>query len=73
MLAGLDLHTGRVIEEISNTHKSADFISFLRKLDGDYPPHQKIRLLLDHHSRVLIWTLCHNGLYSYSYPRTVPG
>jgi transposase len=50
LLAGLDLHTGRVIEEISNTHKSADFISFLQKLDGDYPPHQKIRLLLDNHS-----------------------
>jgi len=50
LLAGLDLHTGRVIEEISNTHKSADFVGFLRKLDDDYPPHQKIRLLLDNHS-----------------------
>jgi transposase len=50
LLAGLDLHTGRVIEEISNTHMSADFIGFLQKLDGDYPPHQKIRLLLDNHS-----------------------
>ena len=50
LLAGLDLHSGRVIEDVSNTHKSADFISFLRKLDGAYPKHQRIRLLLDNHS-----------------------
>jgi transposase len=50
LLAGLDLHTGRVVEEISNTHKSADFIAFLKKLDGEYPVNQKIRLLLDNHS-----------------------
>lgn len=50
LLAGLDLHSGRVIETISNTHKSSDFIAFLRKLDGVYPTHQKIRLLLDNHS-----------------------
>jgi len=50
LLAGLDLHTGRVIEEISNTHKSADFIGFLKKLDSAYPANQKIRLLLDNHS-----------------------
>ena len=48
--AGLDLHSGRLIETISNTHKSADFIAFLQKLDGAYPEHQKIRLLLDNHS-----------------------
>jgi transposase len=50
LLAGLDLHSGRVIETISNTHKSSDFIVFLTKLDDAYPKHQKIRLLLDNHS-----------------------
>ena len=50
LLAGLDLHTGRVIEQISNTHKSADFVGFLKKLDSQYPANQKIRLLLDNHS-----------------------
>jgi len=50
LLAGLDLHSGRLIETISNTHKSADFIAFLKKLDGVYPARQKIRLLLDNHS-----------------------
>ena len=50
LLAGLDLHSGRLTETISNTHKSADFIAFLKKLDGAYPEQQKIRLLLDNHS-----------------------
>jgi len=50
LLAGLDLHSGRVIETISNTHKSSDFIAFLKKLDDAYPRQQKIRLLLDNHS-----------------------
>jgi transposase len=50
LLAGLDLHSGRLIETVSNTHKSADFITFLEKLDGAYPAQQKIRLVLDNHS-----------------------
>ncbi len=50
LLAGLDLHSGRLTETIGNTHKSADFIAFLKKLDGAYPEQQKIRLLLDNHS-----------------------
>ena len=50
LLAGLDLHTGRIIETVSDTHKSADFIAFLKKLDAAYPNHQKIRLVLDNHS-----------------------
>ena len=50
LLAGLDLHTGRIIETVSDTHKSADFIAFLKKLDGAYPGRQKIRLVLDNHS-----------------------
>ena len=50
LLAGLDLHTGRVIETVRDTHASADFIAFLKKLDEVYPAHQKIRVLLDNHS-----------------------
>src|SRR5262252_10063122 len=34
LLAGLDLHSGRVIETVSDTHNSADFIAFLRILDN---------------------------------------
>ena len=50
LLAGLDLHSGRLTETIGNTHKSADFIAFLKRLDGAYPEQQRIRLLLDNHS-----------------------
>jgi transposase len=50
LLAGLDLHSGRVIETVSETHNSADFIAFLKKLDAAYPDCHKIRLVLDNHS-----------------------
>ena len=50
LLAGLDLHSGRVIETVSDTHNSSDFIAFLRKLDSAYPEHHQIRLVLDNHS-----------------------
>src|SRR5436190_524902 len=50
LLAGLDLHSGRVIETVSDTHKSADFIAFLKKLEDAYPAPQRIRLILDNHS-----------------------
>lgn len=65
LLAGLDLHSGRVIETVSNTHKSADFISFLKKVDAAYPPHQRIRLLLDNHS-------AHASRETRTYLETVP-
>ncbi len=50
MLAGLDLHTGRVTEIVSDHHASVDFIALLGKLDDGYPPQTRIRLLLDNHS-----------------------
>jgi transposase len=50
LLAGLDLHTGRVTEIVRERHASADFIALLGKLDADYPAQTKIRLLLDNHS-----------------------
>jgi transposase len=50
LLAGLDLHTGRVTEIVSDHHASPDFIALLTKLDQGYPPQARIRLLLDNHS-----------------------
>jgi len=50
LLAGLDLHTGRVTEIVSDTHKSLDCIAFLTPLDAVYPPAQTLRLILDNHS-----------------------
>jgi transposase len=65
LLAGLDLHSGRVIETISDTHNSGDFIAFLQKLEGAYPAHQRIRLVLDNHS-------AHISKQTRSYLDTVP-
>ena len=50
LLAGLDLHTGHVTEIVRDRHASADFIALLAKLDENYPPQTRIRLLLDNHS-----------------------
>ena len=50
LLAGLDLHTGRVTEIVSDRHASVDFIALLAKLDAEYPAQARIRLLLDNHS-----------------------
>ena len=50
LLAGVDLHTGRVTEIVRDHHASADFIALLEKLDAAYPARTRIRLLLDNHS-----------------------
>ena len=50
LLAGLDLHTGRVTETVRETHNSGDFIAFLEALHATYPAVIKVRLLLDNHS-----------------------
>lgn len=50
LLAGLDLHTGRVTEIVRDHHASADFIALLEKLDAEYPATARLRILLDNHS-----------------------
>ena len=50
LLAGMDLHSGEIIPLIRNTHKSSDFIDFLKILDAKYDEALKIRIILDNHS-----------------------
>ena len=50
LLAGIDLLTGEAIPLVSTTHKSSDFIEFLKILDDKYPEGDTIRLILDNHS-----------------------
>lgn len=50
LLAGIDLLTGEAIPLVSESHKSSDFISFLKILDKKYPEGDTIRLILDNHS-----------------------
>lgn len=50
LLAGINLHDGRVSAIVSDSHKSSDFITFLKKLDDEYSKDIKLRLILDNHS-----------------------
>lgn len=50
LLAGIDLLTGEAIPLVSASHKSSDFINFLKILDEKYPKGDSIRLILDNHS-----------------------
>ena len=50
LLAGIDLLNGEAIPLVSETHKSSDFIRFLKILDEKYPEEDKIRIILDNHS-----------------------
>lgn len=50
LLAGIDLLTGEAIPLVRDTHKSSDFIDFLKILDKKYPSQDIIRIILDNHS-----------------------
>ena len=66
LLAAIDLLTGEAIPLVSPTHKSADFVRFLKLLDGKYPAGDRIRLILDNHS-------AHTSRETQEYLNTVPG
>jgi transposase len=50
LLAGLNLVTGEIIPLIRDTHKSSDFIDFLKIVDEKYANAEHIRIVLDNHS-----------------------
>jgi hypothetical protein len=50
ILAALDLHTGHVIAQVHDRHRSREFISLLKELDSFYSPDCVIRVILDNHS-----------------------
>lgn len=66
LLAAIDLLTGEAFPLVSPTHKSSDFVRFLRMLDKKYPSGDKIRLILDNHS-------AHTSKETQEYLNTVPG
>lgn len=66
LLAAIDLLTGEAIPLVNPTHKSSDFISFLKLLDNKYPDGDKIRLILDNHS-------AHTSKETQEYLNAVPG
>jgi hypothetical protein len=50
LLGGLDLVTGEIIPLIRDSHKSSDFIDFLKMLDNKYSESSVIKIVLDNHS-----------------------
>jgi len=50
LLAGIDLHTGKIIPVVRERHRSCEFIELLTEIDKSYPDDRKIRLILDNHS-----------------------
>lgn len=66
LLAGIDLQTGEAIPLVSETHNSADYVSFLKILDNKYPKGDKIRIVLDN-LRV------HSSEETRKYLSTIPG
>ena len=66
LLAAIDLLTGEAVPLVSDTHKSSDFVAFLKKLDEKYPKGDTIRLILDNHS-------AHTSKETQEYLNTIPG
>ncbi|MDR0796657.1 MAG: IS630 family transposase [Tannerella sp.] len=50
LLAGIDLHTGKIISIVRERHRSCEFIELLTEVDKNYPADWKIRIILDNHS-----------------------
>lgn len=50
LLAGIDLHTGKIIPLVNERHRSQEFTKFLELVDQEYPSDWKIRIILDNHS-----------------------
>jgi len=50
ILAALDLHSGNIIGQVHERHRSREFIELLKELDARYPPECTIRVVLDNHS-----------------------
>lgn len=50
LLAALDLHTGHVIGQVHERHRSREFVLLLIELDEYYPADCTIRIILDNHS-----------------------
>jgi transposase len=50
ILAGIDLHSGHIIANVEDRHRSVEFIALLKRIDEYYPADATIRVILDNHS-----------------------
>ena len=66
LLAGINLITGEISYLLRESHKSSDFVDFLKSVDARYPEGRLIKVVLDNH-RV------HTSKETMAYLNTVPG
>ena len=66
LIAGIDLTEGVAHPLVRESHRSSDFVDFLKVLDAHYPRRDSIRLILDNHS-------VHTSAETQAYLNTVPG
>lgn len=50
LIAGMDLHTGKIISIVRDRHRSLEFIEFLTLVNENYPEDWLIKIILDNHS-----------------------
>jgi len=50
IMAGIDLHSGHIIANVEDRHRSLEFIALLKRFDEYYPSEAVIRVVLDNHS-----------------------
>ena len=50
ILAALDLHSGKIIAQVHDRHRSKEFIELLKELDSYYHQKSTVRIVLDNHS-----------------------
>jgi transposase len=66
ILAGIDLHSGHIIANVEDRHRSVEFIALLKRIDEYYPSEATIRVVLDNHS-------AHISKETMTYLETRPG
>lgn len=50
IMAGIDLHSGHIIANVEDRHRSLEFVALLKRFDEHYPLEAVIRVVLDNHS-----------------------
>ena len=73
LFAALNIATGTVITDLRSTHTAADFISFLNKIDREFPADLDVHVILDNLSthktpKVHHWLLRHRRFHFHFTP-----
>ncbi|GBF34303.1 IS630 family transposase [Desulfocucumis palustris] len=50
LMAGIDLTNGQILANVTDRHRSREFVEFLKMVDEQYKDKEKIKIILDNHS-----------------------